>query len=98
MNRFWSKVEKRAPDECWEWTARKDRAGYGEFHLCGKTSKAHRVSYSISNPLEDINGMCVLHKCDNPSCVNPSHLFSGTHQDNVADKCAKNRGRWKEHK
>ena len=96
MDRFWSKVEKKESG-CWEWAARKDRAGYGEFHLNGATVKAHRVSYSLKNPSADINGMCVLHSCDNPSCVNPHHLFLGSHADNVSDKCKKGRGRFRPH-
>ena len=96
-DRFWKKVNVAGVDDCWEWNARKDRAGYGEFHLSGSTAKAHRVSYSIANPQEQITDFCILHKCDNPGCVNPSHLFKGTHADNVSDKCSKGRNKFKRH-
>lgn len=88
---FWDKVSKLS--SCWEWTAAKDSRGYGCF---GATkyfgiSKAHRFSYFLHNG--DIpKGMHVLHKCDNPSCVNPDHLFLGTNKDNMKDRDFKGRG------
>jgi hypothetical protein len=89
--RFWSRVDKRRPDECWPWTAGKDRDGYGQ--IAGpdnKQLKAHRLSYAMHAGQfpTDLN---VLHRCDNPSCVNPGHLFLGTAKDNVADRMAKGR-------
>lgn len=96
MERFWSKV-KQDENGCWIWIARKDRAGYGEFRLNGKTKKAHRVSYELTNPNVDITKFCVLHKCDNPSCVRPDHLFHGSHNDNVQDKIKKGRAKYKAH-
>ncbi len=88
--RFWPRVEKLGVDECWNWKAGKDWDGYGLFFNNGKLEKAHRYSWRLKNG--DIpDGMQILHKCDNPSCVNPSHLFSGTGADNMADKMAKGR-------
>lgn len=88
--RFWSKVSKGS--SCWVWTAsRMDKLPYGR--VCavkGKPVLAHRLSYAI-NRGEIPEGMHVLHSCDNPSCVNPDHLFLGTNEDNVSDKVAKNR-------
>jgi hypothetical protein len=81
---FWNRVEKT--DGCWLWTRAKDRRGYGIF-LAGK---AHRFAWTLANgSIPD--GLCVLHHCDNPSCVNPSHLFLGSQMDNVADKVKKGR-------
>ncbi len=90
QQRFWSKVDKLGPDECWNWLASKRTAGYGHFRL-GKTMKsAHRISWLfVHGPIPE--GMFILHICDNPSCVNPDHLFLGTHQDNADDKVNKGR-------
>ncbi len=72
------------------WMTGKYPNGYGHFCYIGKTSSAHRASWLIHRgPIEP--GLCVLHKCDNPGCVRPDHLFLGTNDDNVADRGAKNR-------
>lgn len=91
-DRFWSKVRK--DDGCWEWTASVNRRGYGWLHFGGKVErkalKAHRVSWEIHNgPIPD--GLWVLHKCDNPRCVRPDHLFLGDRTDNMRDCAAKGR-------
>ena len=89
LDRFWSKVDRRGPDECWPWEATRNQDGYGRFWL-GELKSAHRVAWEIANgPIP--KGRCVLHRCDNPQCVNPAHLWLGTHADNMADRDAKGR-------
>lgn len=74
----------------WQWTGSKDNKGYGRIRVDGKLDRAHRVSYKLFNGLIP-DGLCVLHSCDDPGCVNPQHLHIGTHQDN-SNECME-RGR-----
>lgn len=95
-SRFFSRVCKGAEEECWQWTGQIDKRGYGRLwaaniHPClTRMSFAHRVSYYISKGTipDNIN---ILHKCDNPNCVNPNHLFPGTLKQNTQDMLEKNR-------
>src|SRR5687767_4720826 len=86
--RFWEKVRKT--DGCWLWTASRNAKGYGQIMYQRRPIHAHRVSWQLANgPIPD--GLCVLHRCDNPQCVNPGHLFLGTIVDNNRDMFAKGR-------
>lgn len=92
IDRFMEKVEVIPFHGCWEWIAGKNELGYGKFSIgLIKNMKAHRVSYSLF--IKDPGNLCVLHKCDNPGCVNPEHLFLGTKKDNSQDMMRKSRGR-----
>ena len=99
-DRFWSYVDKTS--SCWLWTGCKTSFGYGSCYngsfnpLLKRKARigAHRVSYEIHYGKIPA-GMCVLHKCDVPACVNPNHLFLGTKLDNMIDKENKNRGNHK---
>jgi hypothetical protein len=91
---FWTHHTYDPVTGCWNWTgggSRGDRSGYGRIYYLGRRVKVHRLSahfylgFDLDSPLH------VLHRCDNPRCFNPKHLFIGTHQDNMQD--AKNKGR-----
>jgi hypothetical protein len=88
--KFWAKVDIRGPNECWNWKQSKDRDGYGMSFVAGKRGRSHREAFRLSvSPIP--KGLCVCHRCDNPSCCNPSHLFLGTVTDNNRDKGFKGR-------
>ena len=91
MDRFWTKFAIGGPDDCWEWQANRHRQGYGFFGLDGRNQLAHRVSYFLTHGVTLPPSIKVLHKCDNPSCVNPNHLEAGTQADNCRDMIAKGR-------
>jgi transposase-like protein len=94
IERFWARVVKG--DGCWEWGGARNRAGYGKIMVQRAVIPAHRFSWQLTNgPIPE--GLYVLHTCDNPPCVNPAHLFVGTHSDNMADMVAKGRDRGNRH-
>ena len=89
--RFWPKVDKRGPDECWPWRASLKSNGRGQIGINQKPVGAHRVAWELTfGPIPE--GMDIMHSCDNPPCCNPAHLSPGTHQENMADMAKKNRG------
>ena len=92
-DRFCAKVETGDKIACWNWVACTNQSGYGWFNVsCNKPTTAHRVSAMLHGLIDSLKSpLHVLHKCDNPKCCNPSHLFVGTNADNVADRVAKKR-------
>lgn len=81
--RFWSKVDVHEISRCWEWQAATDGHGYGQFSYQGQQMRSNRVAWTLErdNPKDKM----VLHKCHNPACVNPEHLYLGDNSDNMQD-------------
>lgn len=95
--RFWSKVDKNGPAMpgmescCWVWTnGARNHDGYGKFTATGKTKIASRAAWEFSKGPIPV-GMCVCHRCDNPPCCNPAHLWLGTNAQNISDRDVKKR-------
>ena len=89
--RFWEKVDRRGPADCWEWQgSTRGVMGYGQFHLRGRCVQAHRVAYELGHRREP-GEQLVRHRCDNPRCCNPAHLELGSYKDNVEDMISRGR-------
>jgi HNH endonuclease len=90
--RLWEKVNKNAPNGCWEWTASCDSSGYGHLRITKpKVGFIRPHRWVLEQQGIDLTGLEVLHKCDNPKCCNPDHLTAGTHSENLKDMFNKNR-------
>jgi hypothetical protein len=93
IERFWSHIDKSKGQgktgDCWEWQKSRTSKGYGRFGLWKHNVRAHRLAYYLTTG--EWNELNILHKCDNPPCCNPAHLFAGTDTDNRNDKIAKGR-------
>lgn len=88
--RFWAKTSKQS-NGCWQWTGATDTKGYGRFHVWRMgTILAHRYAWQLTNGLIP-EGMFACHRCDNPACVNPEHIFIGTAEENTRDMLTKQR-------
>lgn len=93
--RFWHRVNASTPDQCWEWIGSK-AAGYGLINIGGSNFRVSRVAYFLFNGTID-DSLDVLHRCDNPACCNPHHLFQGTEADNARDMMSKGRQNFQRH-
>lgn len=86
---FWKRVDKTTTTGCWEWHGGRAKDGYGSFKMNKQWMQTHRWSMLFAG--HNIKDKVVMHKCDNPGCVNPAHLSLGTQQDNIKDMHAKGR-------
>ena len=82
-DRFWSKVDIKGEDDCWNW--KRNGFRYGSFIIGNKTHRAHRIAWKLFNKKEIPEGFYVLHRCDNTLCVNPKHLYLGSARENAID-------------
>lgn len=89
--RFWSKVAVSDQDSCWLWKASTDGRGYGSFYFNGRSMKAHRFAWMTLHNKPFPHGLSGCHSCDNPSCVNPHHVWPGTQKENALDALRKGR-------
>lgn len=88
---FWENVDIRSADECWEWKRSKNTRGYGHLWMDGRYKLAHRVALELASHSCLLPGSKSLHRCDNPPCCNPAHLFPGTSARNTQDMVSKGR-------
>lgn len=89
--RFWAKVDRRGDDECWPWLGSKDEHGYGQIWVNGRKVKAAKVAWELANRAAFPVGKYACHSCDNPNCVNATHIWPGTPKDNMLDAVKKKR-------
>ena len=87
MERFWDKVDRKGPDECWPWTASTSGGGYGTFWLGGRQWSSNRVAFLLHHGHEPAHN--ALHTCDFKLCCNPAHLYDGTKKQNAEDAVAR---------
>ena len=95
-DRFWEKVHRRGPDDCWPWMSSATGMGYGRIKIDGKVYSAHRVAYALAHgdipSGHGFHGTVIRHTCDNKACCNPAHLVAGTQRANAGDMSKRGRG------